>query len=76
MVPGAAGGAEGAGFDSDLRRRVGAVVYPTKDTPLYPHDVVGLLALAGPVPFLLPCSSSLFILCPAPHPTPYLVAFK
>ena len=54
MVPGAAGGAEGAGFDSDLRRRVGAVVYPTKDTPLYPHDVVGLLALAGPVPFLLP----------------------
>lgn len=30
-----------AGFDSDLRRHVGAMVYPTKDTPLYPHDVVG-----------------------------------
>jgi hypothetical protein len=54
MVSGLAGGAVGAGFDSDLRRRVGAVVYPTNDTPLYPHDVVGPLALAGPVPFLLP----------------------
>ena len=38
-----------AGFDSDLRRRVGAVVHPKKDAPLYPHDVVGPLALA---PFL------------------------
>ena len=39
-----------AGFDSDLRRRVGAVEHPTKDAPLYPHDVVGPLALA---PFLI-----------------------